>query len=574
MTLDGSASSDPDGTIVRYEWDLDGNGSFESDGGAQPDDVADLRHRGHPSTSQLRVTDNGGKTATATVPVTVNSGGVSHYGDAVLDTPGPHPLLAHGRAERPDARRQRRAPARHGHRQRRLRRARRPSVRSRHARRTSTASRLREAPREPRRHAHDHVEFWLKWDAPSGTTASRWSSRPTTTAPTGGFLVDPNAPQFGGTFARRHRPRDVPQHVLLRPADAPACSTTTRSCSTRPRRPQRRSRRTSTARPVSLQEARQRHRRRPVRQRARCTSCRAPARACSARAISTRSRSTTARSARRRSTSTSSSWPNRRPVARFTATPNPVATGQTVTFNGSTSSDPDGSITKYEWDLDGNGTYETNTGSTPTATRAYATEGTDRCGLRVTDNLFGTDTETKTLEVGNKAPVASYTITPNPAIAGRRRRSSTPAGRAISTAPSRKYEWDLDGNGTYETDTRPSPTASQTYAASGTVDTRLRLTDNQGATGTATLPVTINAGGVSQLRRRRARHSRPRQLLAHGRGERADVRRQQGHQPRDRGRRRASACPGRHAATRITRRASTASTTSPRRTSTSPAPRS
>ena len=67
---------------------------------------------------------------------------------------------------------------------------------------------------------------------------------------------------------------------------------------------------------------------------------------------------------------------NRRPVARFTATPNPVATGQTVTFNGSTSSDPDGSITKYEWDLDGNGSYETNTGTTPTATRAYATEGT------------------------------------------------------------------------------------------------------------------------------------------------------------------------------------------------------
>ena len=43
--------------------------------------------------------------------------------------------------------------------------------------------------------------------------------------------------------------------------------------------------------------------------------------------------------------------------------------GQTVTFNGSGSSDPDGTITKYEWDLDGNGTFELNTGATTTTTK-------------------------------------------------------------------------------------------------------------------------------------------------------------------------------------------------------------
>ena len=36
----------------------------------------------------LRVTDNGGKTDTTTSPLTVNAGGTSNYGDAVLDTPG------------------------------------------------------------------------------------------------------------------------------------------------------------------------------------------------------------------------------------------------------------------------------------------------------------------------------------------------------------------------------------------------------------------------------------------------------------------------------------------------------
>ena len=51
------------------------------------------------------------------------------------------------------------------------------------------------------------------------------------------------------------------------------------------------------------------------------------------------------------------------PTASFTAAPNPAIVGQTVTFNGSGSSDSDGTITKYEWDLDGNGTYETNSGT-------------------------------------------------------------------------------------------------------------------------------------------------------------------------------------------------------------------
>ena len=58
---------------------------------------------------------------------------------------------------------------------------------------------------------------------------------------------------------------------------------------------------------------------------------------------------------------------NRAPVAAFTATPNPAAAGQVVSFNASGSSDPDGTVAKYEWDLDGNGRYETNTGTTPTA---------------------------------------------------------------------------------------------------------------------------------------------------------------------------------------------------------------
>ena len=53
---------------------------------------------------------------------------------------------------------------------------------------------------------------------------------------------------------------------------------------------------------------------------------------------------------------------NRRPVAAFTISPNPAKPGQTVTFNASASTDPDGTIANYEWDLDGNGTFEQQAG--------------------------------------------------------------------------------------------------------------------------------------------------------------------------------------------------------------------
>lgn len=70
------------------------------------------------------------------------------------------------------------------------------------------------------------------------------------------------------------------------------------------------------------------------------------------------------------------------PIAAFGASPNPVQTGQAVSFDASASSDPDGTIAKYEWDLDGNGSYELDTGTTATAGRSYATQEMLTIGLR------------------------------------------------------------------------------------------------------------------------------------------------------------------------------------------------
>ncbi len=144
--------------------------------------------------------------------------------------------------------------------------------------------------------------------------------------------------------------------------------------------------------------------------------------------------------------------PNTAPSAALTTTPNPAPTGATVNFNAAASKDPDGTIAKYEWDLDGNGSYETDSGANATTSLSYASAG------RAHDRPAGHRQPRRhrdrgaTLTVQNQAPTASFTATPNPAPTG----SSIALDASGSSDPDgtiAKYEWDLDGNGSYETST-------------------------------------------------------------------------------------------------------------------------
>jgi PKD domain len=75
---------------------------------------------------------------------------------------------------------------------------------------------------------------------------------------------------------------------------------------------------------------------------------------------------------------------NSAPVACFTRTPNPSNAGQTVTFDGSCSTDSDGDALTYAWDVApaGDGVYER---SGRTTTYAYGSAGTKKARLRVDD---------------------------------------------------------------------------------------------------------------------------------------------------------------------------------------------
>ena len=73
------------------------------------------------------------------------------------------------------------------------------------------------------------------------------------------------------------------------------------------------------------------------------------------------------------------------PVAGLAASPNPVLTDDTVEFDASASTGL--AIARYEWDLDGDGSFETDTGADPTASRSYSAIAELSPGVRVTNSI-------------------------------------------------------------------------------------------------------------------------------------------------------------------------------------------
>ncbi len=73
---------------------------------------------------------------------------------------------------------------------------------------------------------------------------------------------------------------------------------------------------------------------------------------------------------------------DRPPVPAFSFSPTAPAVGAGVTFTSS-SSDPDGQITKLEWDLNGDGRFDDAQG--PTATWTFTAPGPHTVSLKATD---------------------------------------------------------------------------------------------------------------------------------------------------------------------------------------------
>ena len=87
------------------------------------------------------------------------------------------------------------------------------------------------------------------------------------------------------------------------------------------------------------------------------------------------------------------------PVADLSAVPGPHYVGDLVTLDASRSSDSTDPIGDYKWDLTGNGSYTTDTGTTPTETVTVEHTGALTVGVQVTNQAGLTATTTITIPV-------------------------------------------------------------------------------------------------------------------------------------------------------------------------------
>jgi DNA-binding beta-propeller fold protein YncE len=76
---------------------------------------------------------------------------------------------------------------------------------------------------------------------------------------------------------------------------------------------------------------------------------------------------------------------NRPPAAALSLDPPVVAAGRPVRVDASRSSDPEGLRLVYEWDLDGDGSFEAGSGATATASRTFGRHGPATVRVRVND---------------------------------------------------------------------------------------------------------------------------------------------------------------------------------------------
>ena len=189
---------------------------------------------------------------------------------------------------------------------------------------------------------------------------------------------------------------------------------------------------------------------------------------------------------------------NQVPVASASGSPTSGAVPLNVVFSSAGSADPDGSITAYEWDLDGDGAFDDSTAANPSF--QYTVAGSYTVKLRVTDNATpGAQTISSPVTItatsggggGNQVPVASASGSPTSGAVPLNVVFSS-AGSADPDGSITAYEWDLDGDGAFDDSTAANPSFQYTVAGSYTV--KLRVTDNA-TPGAQTIssPVTITA---------------------------------------------------------------------------------
>lgn len=148
-----------------------------------------------------------------------------------------------------------------------------------------------------------------------------------------------------------------------------------------------------------------------------------------------------------------------------------------------------GSIVRYRWDFQGNGTFDTNDAVARDIHFTFTTAGTFNAVLEVMNNLGQVATDVCTVQVSGNAPTATANASPSngpvPLQVSFTCAGSDPDGSIT------RYEWDFEGDGTYDFSSPTSGSTTHTYTGTGQFQARCRVTDNEGKTGEARTTTTV-----------------------------------------------------------------------------------
>ncbi len=175
-------------------------------------------------------------------------------------------------------------------------------------------------------------------------------------------------------------------------------------------------------------------------------------------------------------------------------------TGGTVPFNlrlVATANDPDGAVVRYDWDFDGDGQWD-NYDSGNDVIHKYSLPGSFAATVRATDDKGAQALAEYEVEA-NAAPLAQLTAIPNDINLG----ETTLLDGSLSDDPDgsiAQYEWDTNGDGIYDLDSGGQDIVEVSPAATGSLQIRLRVTDNDGGITVGSAILHVHGGlGNPQL---------------------------------------------------------------------------
>lgn len=182
---------------------------------------------------------------------------------------------------------------------------------------------------------------------------------------------------------------------------------------------------------------------------------------------------------------------NRFPLCQVSATPTNGMAPMKVEFSIAGSSDADGKIVRWELDKEGDGVFDMKGGAADGIVVEYGRPGIFQPKVRVYDDCGAAATATAPdITVLGAPPTADLQVVPaeGPApLTVRLDGSASAAGAGYRLVA---YEWDLDGDGTFDR-VSTTPAMEWIYRAPGTNTVVLQVRDNLGRTATAQSLVTV-----------------------------------------------------------------------------------